>query len=92
MSPIVFDAIDETFPPDRGPNGEPSAADFVTVELPAIVERFATGSDELPDMAGLSSGRVLIAPGLLVPAFAVYGVLLTDGSIELTSITIEPLA
>lgn len=48
MSSIVFDSIDEVLPADRGPNGEPSAGDFVANELPAIVERFAAGFDELP--------------------------------------------
>lgn len=42
VTSIVFDSIDESLRPERGPHGEPSAADFVTVELPAIVERFAT--------------------------------------------------
>lgn len=90
VSPVVFESIDVALRAERGPNGEPSALDFVAVELPAIVERFATAFDELPEIDGLSGGRMLIAPGLLVPAFAAYGVLLTDGAIELVSITIEP--
>ena len=38
---------------------------------------------------GTPAGRMLIAPGLLVRTFAVYGILVTDGSIELVGITIE---
>jgi hypothetical protein len=32
----------------------------------------------------------VIAPGLLVRAFAVYGLLIADGSIDLVGITIDP--
>lgn len=92
MSPIVFEMIDEVLRAERGPNGEPAAADFVTVELPAIVERFAVAFDELPEVDGLTGNRVLLAPGLLVRTFAAYGVLLTDDTIEIVSITIEPFA
>ena len=90
MSSIVFDSIDEVLPPDRGPNGEPSAGDFVANELPAIIERSAVGFDELPQAEGLLGLRELIAPGLYVRMFAAYGLLLTDGTVELTSISLEP--
>ena len=84
--------IDEALPPERGPNGEPAAADFVSNELPAIVERFAADFDGLPEVDGLSGGRLLLAPGVFVRTFAAYGLLLTDDTIELVSITIEPFA
>ena len=90
MSSVFFDTIDEVLPAERGPNGEPAAADFVTNELPAIVERFAVDFDELPVAEGLSRARALIAPGTFVRVFAVYGVLLTDDTVELVSISLEP--
>jgi hypothetical protein len=63
----------------------------VVIELPAIVERFATDFEGLPEVLdGAPSGRMLIAPGLLVRAFAVYGLLMADSSIELVGITIDP--
>lgn len=92
VSSIVFDAIDDVLPAERGLNGEPAAGDFVTNELPAIVERFAVDFDDLPEAEGLSGARALIAPGVFVRAFAAYGVLLTDDTIEVISITIEPYA
>ena len=91
VSAAFFDQLDEQLPPERGAHGEPSAADFVVLELPGVVERFAVDFDSLPEMIeGTTVGRMLIAPGLLVRAFVAYGVLVTDGSIELVGITIEP--
>lgn len=87
VAPAFFDQLDEQLPAERGPRGEASAADFVVIELPAVVERFASDFDGLPEL--IEGARVLIAAGLLVRAFAVYGVLLTDGAIELIGITIE---
>lgn len=48
VSRAVFDQIDRVLGPERGPHGEPSATDFLTVDLLAIVEVFATRFDELP--------------------------------------------
>lgn len=90
VSPIVFDTIDEVLPVERGPNGEPSAGDFVANELPSIVERFAVDFDDLSQAEGLLGMRELIAPGQYVRMFAAYGLLLTDGTIELSSIALEP--
>lgn len=60
------------------------------IELPTVVERFATDFDGLPEIInGAPAGRVLLAAGLLVQAFAVYGILMTDGGIELVGITID---
>ena len=36
-----FEDLDRQLSPERGPNGEPSAADFQTIELLRIVDRFA---------------------------------------------------
>jgi hypothetical protein len=90
VSAAFFDQLDELLGSERGSVGEPSATDFVVIELPAVVERFATDFESLPEMIeGTPAGRMLIAPGLLVRTFAVYGILVTDGSIELVGITIE---
>jgi hypothetical protein len=89
VSSVVFDMIDEVFPVERGPNGEPAAGDFVAHELPTIVERFALDFDDLREVDGLSGTRELISPSIYAYALAAYGVLLTDGTIELISITIE---
>lgn len=60
------------------------------MEVPNIVERFATDFDGMLELADeLPGGRVLITPGYLVGAVAVYGLLMTDDSIDLVGITIE---
>jgi len=90
VAPAFFDQLDEQLRAERGPNGEPSASDFVVLELPAIVERFASDFDSLPELIeGTPAARVLIAPGLVVRAFAVYGVSMTDGSVELIGVSLD---
>jgi hypothetical protein len=90
VSSAFFDQLDEQLRAERSDNGEPSATDFVVIELPAVIERFATDFESLPEIIdGAPGGRMLIAPGLLVRAFAVYGLLVAGGSIDLVGITIE---
>lgn len=48
VSRDVFDELDQVLGPARGPSGRPSANDFLTVDLIAIVDRFATRFEELP--------------------------------------------
>lgn len=48
-SPAFFDQLDTQLGAERGPHGEPSATDFLVVEVPAIVEAFAARFDELPE-------------------------------------------
>ncbi len=90
VSSTVFEAIDQLLPTERGPHGEPAAHDFVSRELPVIIEKFAIDFDELPQEGGLDGARVLVGPGAFVRTYAVYGILLTDDTIELTSISLEP--
>ena len=58
-----FARLDEQFGTERGPSGEPSATDFIVIDLPAIVELFATTFDDLPEAipglprSGCSSAR-----------------------------------
>ncbi len=57
-SQAFFDQLDQRLGTSRGPSGEPSATDFLVVELPAIVEAFATRFDELPEaVEGVPHGR-----------------------------------
>lgn len=61
------------------------------MDLPPVIERFATGFDELTaELSGVPAVRVLIASGVTVSAFAVYGVLTYDDAVSLVGITIEP--
>lgn len=85
-----FDQLDAVLGAERGAHGEPTATDFLVMEVPAIVERFATDFAGLPALdEDLPSVRLLIAPGVLVHALVVYGMLMADGSIELIGMAIQ---
>lgn len=90
VSPAAFDQLDSQLPQDRGPLGEASIGDFIVLELPAVVERFASGFDGLPEIIeGTPGARMLIAQGLLVRAYVVYGVVLDDDTVEIVGISID---
>jgi len=85
-----FADLDRQLTGVRGPNGEPSAIDFLVMEMPAIVDRFASRFDTLPEAyPGVSLARVAVGTGLLVTAFAIYGFEMSDGSIELVGLDLE---
>ncbi len=97
--PELFLLLNEQLPDERGPNGEPTAAEFAASDLLDIVETFATHWDDLPlPIPGRPDYRVLITRGHLVFAVVVRGQLSPgDGAIELIDIAVdlrgpEPLA
>lgn len=85
-----LELLDQQLPDERGPNGEPSATDFLLVDLPPIAERFATSFDELmtpiPDRPDY---RAVLSVGSLVPRVLVTGVLTTDGTVDLISVRFD---
>lgn len=86
----LFDHIDHQLGPARGDDGQPSASDFVTYELPTIVEEFATRFDDLPAAyAGRRDYRVLVSSGTLVRAVLVVGQLRPDDSVVLLAAELE---
>ncbi|MCP4087855.1 MAG: hypothetical protein GY745_22840 [Actinomycetia bacterium] len=86
-----FTDLDHQLGPERGPNGEPSTNDFQVYELFEIIERFATGFHNLPELIpGRSEYRVLVTSGMLVRAFTVVGQLAPDGAVELISLETDP--
>jgi hypothetical protein len=90
VTEAFFDQLDIYFGPERGPHGEPSATDFIVLELPAIVERFATDFEGLPEIVdGVPAGRMLITSGVLVRAMAVFGLATSDITVELIGLTVE---
>ena len=73
-TPDFFALIDAQLGDERGPNDEPTSAEFEAYELLAIIEKFATGWDSLPEQVpGRPEYRLLIAAGRLVPMVAVVG-------------------
>ncbi len=90
VSRAVFEEIDRVLGTARGPHSEPSANDFLTIDLLPIVDVFATRFDELPEVVqGRPDYRVLVSAGVLVRAVAVVGQLTTDGSVELITIKLD---
>ena len=76
VSPAFFEQLDEQLGSVRGDAGEPSATDFLVIDLPASVERFATDFEGLPEfMEGVGVARVLVATGRLVRALPCTGFL-----------------
>ena len=85
-----FHDLDRQLRSERGPNGEPSTNDFQTFELLEIVDRFATGFDDLPELiAGRHDYRILVSTGRLVRAYSVVGQRAPDGAVELISLDID---
>ena len=92
VAPGFFDQVDAQLGSDRGPNGEPSATDFIALDLPVIIGYVAEQFDDLPEVIdGVPAARMWVSTGVLVPMFVVYAVLSDDGVVDLIAITIEDL-
>jgi hypothetical protein len=90
VDPQFFAELDAQLGEARGPNGEPSASDFMLIELPTIAEAFAERFDELLSMyPERDDYRYLVAGGRLVYAVVVVGQLIDDDSICLFGIEID---
>jgi len=69
---------------------QPSWHDFAAVDLPDIVERLATGWDDLPVLIpGRGDYRILIGAGRVVASYAVEAQLARDGSVEMVGVDID---
>ena len=66
-----LELLDQQLPAERGPQGEPSATDFLLVDLPPIAERFATSFDELMTRSriGVTTGPCSVS-GCSFPGFS----------------------
>ena len=90
VDPAFFDELDEQLGSSRGPRGEPSSTDFLTMDLPTIVEEFAERFETLPvAFPGRADYRVLVTTGTLVAASVVIGQLRSDDTIVLLGIEID---
>lgn len=93
VSEAFFEQLEELLPADRGPDGEPSATDFLVIDLPPIVDQFATSFDQIPEVIpGVPSARMLINVGRLVGTFVVFGLEAPDGSIDLIGLDVDQSA
>lgn len=85
-----FDQLDDVLAPHRGPNGEPSATDFIVIDLPPIVDQIAVGFDGLPEIVdGVPSARMVIGSGRLVARFVVFAVAVDDHSIDVIGVDLD---
>jgi hypothetical protein len=91
VTPDFFSLLDAQLHYERGPNGEPTAAEFAASDLLDIVEAFATMWDRLPmTIPGRPDYRTLVTRSRLTYAVAVRGQLSPiDGAIELIAVTID---
>jgi hypothetical protein len=86
----VFEDLEGVPGAERGPHGEPSFADFLSIDLLEIVETFATRFDDLPRLIdGRDDYRVLIAAGTLVRALSVVAQLATDDSVDVVAVDLD---
>ena len=85
-----FEELDAQLGSERGPNGEPSATDFIVMDLPRIVDEFAQRFDELPEaVGGVSAVRMLVGVGALAAAYVVHGAETTTGTVELIGVEFD---
>ncbi len=85
-----FTELDAQLGEARGPNGEPSASDFLLIELPILAEAFAERFDDLLRLyPARDDYRYLVAGGRLVYAVVVVGQRTDDDSILLFGIEID---
>jgi hypothetical protein len=88
--PDAFSPGGRQLPPERGPDGTPSVADFIATDLFHIQERFAAEWDDLPRMISMRSDyRSIVGPGTYVAAYVAEGQLARDGAIEIYKIDVE---
>ena len=85
-----FTELDAQLGETRGPNGEPSASDFLLIELPTIAETFGERFDELLRLyPERDDYRYLVTGGPLVYAVVVVGQLINEDTISLFGIEID---
>ena len=90
VTEAFFDDLDAQLGSERGPGGEPSATGFVVVDLPRIVDEFATRFDGLPEaVSGVGAVRMLIGVGALVRAYVVHGIETSAGVVELVGVELD---
>jgi hypothetical protein len=83
-------ALDDRLGDERSAEGTPSSADFLLIELPTIVEDFASSWDEMPRLyGGREDFRYLVVTGKLFTSAVVAGQLVDDNTVVLFDIQLE---
>lgn len=90
VDPGFFNELDLQLSEERGPNGEPSAGDFLLVDLPLIAEVFSTRFESLMQpIDGRPDYRSHLTSGLLVPRVLITAHLGADEVVTLMNIDID---
>ncbi len=90
VTEAFFEELDAQLGSERGARGEPSATDFLVVDLSRIVDEFATGFDDFPEaVLGVGAVRMLIGTRALVRAYVVHGIETTAGVVELIGVELD---
>lgn len=90
VHPAFFDDLDEQLGPTRGPNGEPSSTDFLRLDLPSILDRFAEGFESLPPaLPGRLDYRAVVASGTLIARAVVFGRIVDGNTVELVGVELD---
>ena len=85
-----FEDLDRQLSSERGPLGQPSSADFLSIDMLEIVEWFAMHFNSIPPLIdGRTDYRVLVKSGLLVRGIEVIGVETPDGDVELVGLELD---
>lgn len=85
-----FADLDRQLGDERGADGRPSTTDFLLIDLPAVIHRFATGFDELPLIrAGTPELRMMIGSAVLARAFVAQGLEVSPGVVQLIGIELD---
>jgi hypothetical protein len=84
-----FTCLDSLLPRSRDANGTPSTAEFLQYDLPPAIDRLAADFEGNTVPGPQPGTRVLIATGLLVPAFALYAHVAPDEAIDIYYLNID---
>ena len=84
-----FDDVDAAFRSERGPNGEPSADDFIRLDLFGIQEEVAERFDDLAVEPSAPGVRVLVVTGLMFRQAAVYAAEMPDVVVYLVGLEVD---
>lgn len=85
-----LELLDSQLGLERQPSGGPSTTDFLLVELPPIVELFATNFDRLAmPIPGRPDYRSVLIVGIYIPRILATGHLGPHGYIPLLSVQLD---